>query len=219
MVEYMEALTVTEAEGLKKTIRELFRQTCIIQLRYDPVTLAARDNPSYGICRRHQKFIEEYVSVLGCELRYDPQECVYRIAGEGLMTEKLSETTTLLVLLLRMIYKDKIMGEGLQATVTCLEELRAYGKNTNLLNRRLNVAEWREALGVMSRHQMIEVPGAIVNLEDRTPIYIYNTINLYCASVDINAIVEKYRDEVMKIAAEEKTDETGEEDSQENSAE
>ena len=64
MVAYMEELSVTEAENLKKTISKLFRQTCIVQLRYDPVTLAPRDNPDYEICLTHKGFIEDYLSVL-----------------------------------------------------------------------------------------------------------------------------------------------------------
>ena len=32
MVNYMEELSVTEADNLKKTIAALFRQTCILQL-------------------------------------------------------------------------------------------------------------------------------------------------------------------------------------------
>ena len=44
MVNYMEELSVTEADNLKKTIAALFRQTCILQMKYDPVTLVPRDN-------------------------------------------------------------------------------------------------------------------------------------------------------------------------------
>ena len=47
MITYMEELSASEAENLKKTISRLFRQTCILQLRYDPVTLTPRDNPDY----------------------------------------------------------------------------------------------------------------------------------------------------------------------------
>ena len=39
MFEYMEELSVTETENLRKTISNLFRQTCILQVKYDPVTL------------------------------------------------------------------------------------------------------------------------------------------------------------------------------------
>lgn len=195
MVAYMEELSVTEAENLKKTIAKLFRQTCILQMRYDPVTLVPRDNLDYEICARHRNFIEDYLSVLGCELVHDPQEHIFRLVGEGVETEKLSLATTILVLLVKMIYRDKILGEGLNATVTTLAEIREYGKNTNLLNRKLTVAEWREALYLMSKHQMIELPGAVRDIEDDTPIYLYSTINLYVSATDINALVEEYGEE------------------------
>ena len=198
MAAYMEELSVTEADNLKKTISKLFRQTCIVQMRYDPVTLTPRDNPDYEMCVRHRGFIEEYLSVLGCELTHDPQEHIFRLVGDGVETEKMSLTTTIIVLLVKMIYRDKILGEGLKATVTTLEEIREYGKNTNLLNRKLTVAEWREALYLMSKHQMIELPGAVRDVEDRTPIYLYSTINLYVSAADMNALIEEYREETAE---------------------
>lgn len=136
--------------------------------------------------------------MLGCELTHDPQEHIFRLTGEGVATERLNLTTTLLILILKFIYRDKIMGEGLNATVTTLEEMREYGKNTNLITRKLTDAEWRDALYVMRVHQMIDVPGAVKDVEDTTPIYIYSTINLYCASLDIDKIVEKYREELKE---------------------
>lgn len=214
MVAYLEELSVTEAENVKKTIRDLFRQTCILQVKYDPATLIPRDNPRYQTCMKHKAFIEDYLAVLGCELKHDPQEHIFRLEGEGVVTERMSMTTTLLVLLLKLIYRDKILGEGLHATVTTLAEIREYGKNTNLIARKLTSAEWKEALYLMRMHQMIDVPGAVRNVEDDTPIYIYSTINLYCASMDIQALVEEYKEEVQNLldAEGEEDRETGEED-------
>ena len=180
MVNYMEELSVTEAENLKKTISALFRQTCILQVKYDPVTLTPRDN---------------YLSVLGCELVHDPQEHIFRLTGEGVAVERLNVTATKIILLIKIIYRDKILGEGLNATVTNLAEIREYGKDTNLINEKLTMAEWKDALYVMSKHQIIEVPGAIQNVEDQTKIYIYSTINLYCSGVDIQALIKEYVDE------------------------
>lgn len=162
-----------------------------------------RDNPDYEICVRHKGFIEDYLSVLGCELVHDPQEHIFRLKGEGVEAEKISLTTTIIILLARIIYRDKILGEGLEATVTNLEELRTYGKNTNLLNRKLTVAEWREALYLMSKHQMIELPGAVRDVEDQTPIYLYSTINLYVTASDMNALIEEYKEEAANETIEE----------------
>lgn len=195
MTTYMEELSLAEAENLKKTISRLFRQTCILQMRYDPVTLTPRDNPDYETCIRHKEFIGNFLSVLGCELEHDPQEHIFRLKGEGAETEKLSQTTTIIVLLIRMIYHDKILGEGLHATVTNLKEIREYGANTGLLARKLTSAEWKDALYLMSKHQMVELPGAVRDVKDETPIYLYSTILLYVSAADMNQLIEEYREE------------------------
>lgn len=196
MLQYMENVSPSEAENIRKTIQDLFRQTCILQVKCDPVTLIQRDNPRYQICSRHREFIADYLSVLDCELIHDPQEHIFRIAGEGVLTERMSLTTTKLVLLIKMIYRDKIMGEGLNATTTNLTEIREYGKNTNLITRKLTGQEWQEALVLMKTHQILELPSAIANLEDNTPIYIYSTINLFCSAMDINELVREYQNEM-----------------------
>lgn len=196
MLQYMETVSPAEAENIRKTIQDLFRQTCILQVKCDPVTLIQRDNPRYQICSRHREFIADYLSVLDCELIHDPQEHIFRIAGEGVLTERMSLMTTKLVLLVKMIYRDKIMGEGLNATTTNLTEIREYGKNTNLITRKLTQQEWQEALVLMKTHQILELPSAIANLEDNTPIYIYSTINLFCSALDINELVREYQNEL-----------------------
>lgn len=212
MENYLETISISEAEKLKKTIAALFRQTCILQERYDPVTLVPSDNEQYETCVRHRPFIEMYLSIMGCELVHDSAEHIFRLTGEGVETEQLSKTTTIIILLVKMIYRDKIMGKGLSATVTNLEELREYGKNTNLLNQKLTESEWNDALRIMKKHQIIEYPGALRDVEDKTPIYIYSTINLYCSSAMMNELLEAYREEAA-------FDETSEENIHENVAE
>ncbi|MBU5233203.1 hypothetical protein KQH92_10045, partial [[Eubacterium] rectale] len=107
--------------------------------------------------------------------------------------------TARLVIILKLIYRDRIMGEGLRATTTNLAEIREYGRNTNLVTRKLTNQEWTDALLLMKTHQMIEIPGAIANLEDDTPIYIYGTVNIFCSAMDINELVRKYGDEEAAI--------------------
>ena len=196
MLEYMGQVSPKEAEDIRKTIQDLFRQTCILQVKCDPVTLIQKDNPRYQVCLRHREFISDYLSVLDCELIHDPQEKLLRIAGTGVVVEHMSLMTTKLVILLKLIYRDKIMGEGLHATVTNLAEIREYGQNTNLITRRLTAQEWKESLLLMKTHQMIEIPGAVDNLEDETPIFIYSTVNIFCSALDVNELVKKYQDTV-----------------------
>ena len=206
MLEYMENISQSEAENIRKTIQDLFRQTCILQTKCDPVTLIQKDNPHYQVCARNREFIADYLQVLDCELVHDPQEHIFRITGDGVLTERMTLLTTKLVILMKLIYRDKIMGEGLHATTTSLAEIRRYGKETNLITRRLTAQEWQEALILMKTHQMIELPSAIGNLEDDSPIYIYSTINIFCSAADINELVEMFKGETGET--EEQKDET-----------
>lgn len=198
MINYLENLLPTEREKLKKTISNLFRQTCILREKYDPVTLVPHDNEQYEICSRHRSFIEQYLAVTDCELFHDHQEHIFRLAGDGVEAVSLSRTTTIIILLTKIIYREKMLGQGLVATVTNLAELREYGKNTNLLNQKLTDGEWKEAVRFMKRHQIVEYPGAAKDLEDRTPIYIYSTINLYCSSAMVNELLEIFREELTE---------------------
>ncbi len=75
-------------------------------------------------------------------------------------------TETVILLIIKLIYKDKIMGEGLNAPVTTLKEMREYGKNTNLIVRKLKADEWKASLYPMRLHQIIDVPGAVRDVED-----------------------------------------------------
>lgn len=196
MLEYMENISQGEAENIRKTIQDLFRQTCILQLKYDPVTMTQIDNQKYQVCLKHREFIADYLAVLDCELVHDPQEHIFRVTGSGVVTERFSLVTTKLVLILKLIYRDKIMGKGLNATVTNLAEIRRYASETNLITRKLTAQEWSDALIMMKTHQMVEIPGAIANIEDDTPIYIYSTVNIFCSAMDINELVACYSEEI-----------------------
>ena len=99
MLEYMENVSQSEAENIRKTIQDLFRQTCILQTKCDPVTLIQKDNPHYQVCARNREFIADYLQVLDCELVHDPQEHIFRITGDGVLTERMTLLTTKLVIL------------------------------------------------------------------------------------------------------------------------
>ncbi len=212
MLKELEELTTTEVENIKKVIQTLFRSTCILQMKCDPVTLVQKDNPRYHLCNRYREFISDYLELLGCELVHDSQEQLFRITGEGAMIEKMSLMTTRMVVLVKLIYHEKIMGEGLNATVTNLAEIRQYGVDTHLITRKLTDQEWREALVLMHTHQMIALPCAIANLEDDSPIYIYNTVNIFCNTASLGELVEYYKADGANNMNEEVIYEQSEED-------
>lgn len=203
MFKYLEEKTAAEQESIRKAIQELFLQTCVLKVKCDPVTLKVRDNPGYQVLSRHRDFISDYLDVLGCELLHEPQEQIFYLAGEAMPVEHINLFTTKLVLLLKLIYRDKIMGNGLDATITTLSEIREYGRNANILTKKVPAQEWQEALAVLRQHQMIELPGAVRSIEDRTPVYINPTINLYLKTADITRLVEQFMTEGAELTQEE----------------
>lgn len=57
MFEYLESISITEGEQIKKTIQALFRQTCILQVKYDPGQhLCRKIMYRYEICVRHRLY-------------------------------------------------------------------------------------------------------------------------------------------------------------------
>ncbi|MCD7909590.1 MAG: hypothetical protein LUH04_18280, partial [Clostridium sp.] len=50
-----------------------------------------------------------------------------------------------------------------------------------------------EAVSVMKTHQMLEIPCAIGDLEDDTPIYLYNMINVFCRGAAITELYQRYK--------------------------
>ena len=65
------------------------------------------------------------------------------------------------------------------ASVNCVSSATLSGLS---VNQKLTEGEWNEALRIMKKHQIIEYPGALRDVEDKTPIYIYSTINIYCSA-------------------------------------
>lgn len=193
MFTYMEELSAAETERLRKAIQSLFRQTCVMKVKMDPETMLARDTAEYPVLDKHRDFVTDYLEVLGCELHHDPQEHVYYIRGEQMPVRSLTLMQTRILLLIKLIYREIITGEGLQETVTNFAKIRQKGRDTGLITEKLRAAQWQEAFGLMKQHQIIDIGSAVSRIEDDTPIYIYNTINLYCTSYDIQSILEEYR--------------------------
>ena len=46
-------------------------------------------------------FIEDYLSVLGCELTHDAQEHIFCLTGDGAAREKLNMTETVILLIIK----------------------------------------------------------------------------------------------------------------------
>ncbi len=71
MFSYLEGLSPAEAENVKKTIQDLFRQTCILQVKYDPVTYLEGLSPAEA--ENVKKTIQDlFRQTCILQVKYDP---------------------------------------------------------------------------------------------------------------------------------------------------
>ena len=68
MIEYYEQLTQEEQERVGESIRTLYRQTFILEKKYDKRTGRSRLNPEYYQCTEHLEFIRAYFSIMGIDV-------------------------------------------------------------------------------------------------------------------------------------------------------
>ena len=186
MFEYLESISITEGEQIKKTIQALFRQTCILQVKYDPATLVPKDNVQYEICVRHRHFIEDYLSVLGCELTHDAQEHIFCLTGDGAAREKLNMTETVILLII-------IDHSGFDGQMSLMEDefFRKYERKIGLLTEKFMPSREEDGAGREKHKNEMERFADYRN---------YLDFNMYEQSIDENGIEKKnYVDDMAGV--------------------
>lgn len=69
MIEYYESLTDEEKDGMKEVIQALFRQTFLLERKYDRRSGRMTSVKEYKIAEKHIDFLREYFMVSGISLR------------------------------------------------------------------------------------------------------------------------------------------------------
>lgn len=89
MIEYYESLTDEEKDGMKEVIQALFRQTFLLERKYDRRSGRMTSVKEYKIAEKHIDFLREYFMVSGISLRQNVHMGVIYIQEEALWGEKL----------------------------------------------------------------------------------------------------------------------------------
>ena len=193
MFSEIERLNESEQEQVQAVIRYLLKHTYLVSVLHDPIDGTDKDNGIYKSCERYYDIINDYLSVMEISLMHEVIEGIYYISGEGISKETLSQQTIYIVLLLSVIYREKILGEGLPDTVTTLREIREQGDVFGLFkkNGKWSANIWREALRTLKLHNIIDVAGGVVNMNDESLIYIYPTINILTSRINVEQMLKE----------------------------
>ena len=166
MIEYYEQLTQEEQEGVGESIRTLYRQTFILEKKYDKRTGRSRLNPEYYQCTGHLEFIRAYFSIMGIDVIENTSVGVIYIRGEQVVGEKLPKLATLYILVLKLICDEQMMAAS--------------------------TTEIKRSLSLLKRYQMIELLDPLEDLEGPVQMVIYPAIHVVLMGDDARELIGTY---------------------------
>lgn len=204
MIPYYEELMPEEQAELTGIIRLLYRQTFILERRYDRRTGRYQYNKDYRLCSRHMEFIQEYLKIAGVELRENSQMGVIYIQGEGQVGDKLPRLATLYLLILKLIYDEQMASASNSVHImTSLSEMNErLGSNLGLLPRKPAPTEIRKAIALLKKYQIIEPLDILEGMDPQSRMIIYPTINVVLFGEDARGILSSFAEDEEEDLAE-----------------
>lgn len=197
MFPYYNELLDEEKDELKEVIKALHLQTYLLERKYDKKTERYLPNRLYRSCERHLDFLKEYFRIGDIDLIENRQYGIIHIATKNLQGDKLSRLTTVFLLLLKLIFDDKMNTASSSIHVyTSLNEVFEKIQLFRLWNNKsISPTELRKTITILKKYQIIEVAEEMGDLEGDTKFIIYPTIHLLLDSQSIAGIIEQYQEE------------------------
>jgi len=203
MIEYYEQLSDEEKDDVKRIIQLLFRQTFVLERKYEKRTGRFAFQKDYRILNQHLEFLREYFSIAGMELRDNSHMGVFYIQGETVLGEKLSRLATIYLLILKLIYDEQMeTGSASSYVYTSLGEINEKIGDFRLLKNLSSATEMRRTISLLKKYQIIEPMDVLEDLNEESRMVVYPCINAVLLGSDVKKLIETFTEE----------DERGEED-------
>lgn len=193
MINYYEELPPEEQRKVTESIQSLYRQTFLLERRYDKKTKRYQVNREYYQCGKHMEFIKAYLAIMDIEVIENSQMGVIYIRGEQVIGEKLSKLTTLYILILKLIYDEQMSAVSTSVNaITSLGDIHEKLGSYRLLKKQPSVTEIRRSIALLKRYQLIEPLDILEEMDGQCRMVIYPTINVVLMGDDVRALIETY---------------------------
>lgn len=157
MIDYFEKLTQEEQEELTELIQLFFRQTFLLERKYDKRTGRMQYTKEYHTCMNHLAFLRAYFKVAGITLCENAHMGVFYIQGETLWGEKLPRLATVYLLLLKLIYDEQMANASSGShIVTTMGALNGKAGEFRVLRGIPSPTEMRRTIALLKKCQIIE---------------------------------------------------------------
>ena len=157
MTEYYDTLTDEEKDEIRDIIQMLFRQTFLLERKYDRRAGRMTIVREYRTADRHLEFLKEYFAVAGIALRQNVHMGVIYIQEEALWGEKLPRLATIYLLVLKLLYDEQMASasSSSHAAVT-MGMLNGKAGEFHVLGSIPSPTEMRRTIALLKKYQIIE---------------------------------------------------------------
>ena len=195
MIEYYNQLFLEEQEELTAAIKLLQSQTFVLEKKYDRTLNRYQINHAYRVCEKHLDFIKAYFKIADLEVIENRQYGIIGIQSSTLQGEKLSRLTSVFILLLKLLYDEKMRtaSNSIHVYVSIqevVEKIQLFGLWDN---RAISPTDLRRTLSTLKKYQVIEILDTLQDLTYDTRLIIYPTIHLLLTPEDVAGILSQYQ--------------------------
>ena len=157
MIDYYEQLTQEEKEEVTEVIQTLYRQTFLLERKFDKRAGRMQYTKEYRTCTKHLEFFKAYFEVAGIILRENVHMGVIYIQGEQLWGEKLPRLATIYLLVLKLIYDEQMQTASSSShVVTTLGAVNGKAGEFHVLKSLPSITEMRRTIALLKKYQIIE---------------------------------------------------------------
>lgn len=193
MIDYFEQLGLEEQQRVKESIQLLYRQTFLLERKYDRKTKRYQINREYYQCSKYLEFIRAYFSLMDIEVLENSQMGVIYIRGEQVVGEKLPKLATLYVLILKLIYDEQMSTVSTSVNaMTTLSEIHEKLGTYRLLKKQPSTTEIRRSLALLKKYQLIEPLDVLEELDGFSRMVIYPAIQVVLLGDDVRALLKTF---------------------------
>ena len=196
MFEYYKELATSDQEKLKDVITQLLAQSFILERKYDRKRGRMVLNKDFYFCENHMEFLTQYFEVAGIRLQKNMELGSIYIQGNATLGEKLPKLATIYLLLLKLLYDEKIasVSSSVNVVVT-FAELNTKVGEFRLVKGLSSLSEVKRAFGILKKYQMVEVLDSLDELSEQTRILVYPCINLVLLQEDMVGLLQSFSQE------------------------
>lgn len=196
MIEYYESLTDEEKEGMKEVIQALFRQTFLLERKYDRRSSRMTSVKEYKIAEKHIDFLREYFMVSGISLRQNVHMGVIYIQEEALWGEKLPRLATVYLLVLKLLYDEQMASASSSSHVAVtMGMLNGRAGEFHVLSSLPSPTEMRRTIALLKKYQIIEPLDVLEELDENTRLVIYPCINAVLMGDSVRELLNTFSEE------------------------